>query len=82
MSMHEKAPEEFVSTFNAAWDWGINASILIGIVLIAMFMLNLYDSFMAFFVTLIVFAIGYGAWRLFAALVIGPPDPDADEIGH
>ena len=78
MSMHEKAPEEFVSTFNAAWDWGIRACVLIGAVLIAMFMMNLYDSFAAFFVTLILFAVGYGAWRMLAALFIGPPDPDTE----
>ena len=83
MSQHENAPKEFVNTFNAAWDIGIRSSIMIGIVLLAMFFYNLYDSFMAFFVTLILVVIGYGVWKLFAALFIGPADPDAeDDHGH
>lgn len=77
MSQHEHAPKEFVSTFNAAWDIGIKASILISIVLLAMFFYNMFDSFVAFFATLILVALAYGAWRLFAALFIGPADPDA-----
>ena len=81
MSQHEQAPENFVITFNAAWDIGLKASALIGLVLLAMFFYNLYDSFVAFFVTLILAALAYGAWRLFAALFIGPPDPDI-ESGH
>ena len=82
MSQHENAPKEFVSTFNAAWDWGLRASVLIAVVLIAMFAYNIYDSFTAFFATLIAFAIAYGAWRLFAALFIGPADPDAEDASH
>ncbi len=83
MSQHEQAPKDFVNTFNSAWDIGIRTSILIGLVLLAMFFYNLYDSFVAFFTTLIFAAIAYGVWKLFAALFIGPADPDAeDKTGH
>lgn len=83
MSQHEQAPKEFVSTFNAAWDIGIRASLLICLVLLAMFFYNMYDSFVAFFVTLILAGAAYGAWRLFAALFIGPADPDDEgQSGH
>ncbi len=82
MSMHEKAPQEFVATFNAAWDWGIRSSLIIGVVLLAMFFYNLYDSFVAFFGTLILIALAFGAWKLFKALFIGPPDPDAGDSAH
>lgn len=83
MSQHENAPENFVNTFNTAWDIGIRASIGIAIVLLAMFFYNMYDSFVAFFVTLILAALIYGAWRLFAALFIGPADPDEEDAsGH
>ena len=83
MSQHEDAPKNFVNTFNSAWDIGIKSSILIAIVLLAMFFYNLYDSFTAFFGTLILVALAYGVWRLFSALFIGPADPDAEgSKGH
>ena len=82
MSMHEKAPKEFVSTFNSAWDWGIRSSVIIGIVLFAMFMYNIYDSFFAFFATLILVAVAFGVWKIFSALFIGPVDPDEENTGH
>lgn len=83
MSQHENAPKDFVNTFNSAWDIGLRASAGIAVVLIAMFFYNLYDSFVAFFATLILVAIAYGVWKLFKALFIGPADPDAeDKSGH
>ena len=82
MSQHEQAPEHFVTTFNSAWGWGLRAAGLIGTLLLAMFFYNLYDSFAAFFTTLVLVAVAYGLWRLCAALLIGPPDPDTDDAGH
>ena len=75
--MHEKAPKEFVNTFNSAWDIGFKFSILAGIVLLALFFYGLYDSFAALFATLIFVALAYGGWKLYAALFIGPVDPDS-----
>ena len=79
MAQYEQAPENFLETFNFACRIALRATLVAGVALLALFFYGRFDSFAAFFVTLILAGLAYGLWRLVKALVIGPPDPDADD---
>ena len=81
MSMHEKAPENFVKTFNKAWDVGLQASIWALVFLLCYFFYGL-GGWGPFIGVLFTAAVLYGAYRLFHALFIGPKDPDKEDQTH